>query len=84
MANVKKNNPKVEDVYRFLVQQWTTERIMPSCREIGNVCGIPSTSTVSYYLDKLIADGRISRDSRSRSIVLVGSVGVAPKGQQPK
>ncbi len=45
----------------------------PSIREIGENCGISSTSVVNYYLDQLEKSGYIERDRRiSRGVRLTG------------
>jgi repressor LexA len=46
----------------------------PSIREIGENCGISSTSVVNYYLDQLEKSGHIERDRKiSRGVRLTGS-----------
>lgn len=45
----------------------------PSIREIGENCGISSTSVVNYYLDQLEKTGHIERDRKiSRGVRLSG------------
>jgi repressor LexA len=45
----------------------------PSIREIGENCGISSTSVVNYYLDQLERSGHIERDRRiSRGLRVTG------------
>jgi repressor LexA len=45
----------------------------PSIREIGQNCGISSTSVVNYYLDQLEKSGNIERDRKiSRGVRLTG------------
>ncbi len=45
----------------------------PSIREIGENCGISSTSVVNYYLDQLEKNGYIERDRKiSRGVRLTG------------
>jgi len=49
-------------------------RIPPTIREIGDACGISSTSLVSYYLDELTNAGLIERSGApgsSRNILVV-------------
>jgi len=46
----------------------------PSIREIGESCGISSTSVVNYYLDQLERTGHIERDRKiSRGVRLTGA-----------
>ena len=45
----------------------------PSIREIGENCGISSTSVVNYYLDQLERNGHIERDRKiSRGLRVTG------------
>jgi repressor LexA len=45
----------------------------PSIREIGENCGISSTSVVNYYLDQLEKSGHVERDRKiSRGVRLSG------------
>src|SRR5512142_319619 len=45
----------------------------PSIREIGESCGISSTSVVNYYLDQLERSGHIERDRKiSRGLRVTG------------
>src|SRR5512138_3873948 len=45
----------------------------PSIREIGESCGISSTSVVNYYLDQLERNGHIERDRKiSRGLRVTG------------
>lgn len=55
--------------------------IAPTIREIGDACGVCSTSNVAYYLDKLEAEGSIRRgdSGSSRFIEVVGGAWIAPK-----
>lgn len=52
----------------------------PAIREIGDACGISSTSVVSYHLHRLARDGAIdlSGDGASRAIRLRGARFVVP------
>jgi len=46
----------------------------PSIREIGENCGISSTSVVNYYLDQLEKTGHIERDRKiSRGLRVIGA-----------
>lgn len=55
------------------IRTYTSERgLPPSLREIGAVCGIPSTSTVSYHLDRLAARGYLRRvPGIARGVILL-------------
>jgi repressor LexA len=55
--------------------------VAPSIREIGEACGIPSTSNVKYYLEMLEDEGVIHMDAKSgRTIQVVGGQWVRPEG----
>ncbi len=44
----------------------------PNYREIGDAVGIKSTSNVAYWIDKLVASGRLTKEPRiSRSVRVV-------------
>ena len=51
-----------ERVYRFIVAyKRGQDGNSPTIREIGEACGISSTSVVTYWLKRLVADGLIRR-----------------------
>lgn len=59
-------------ILKYIVEFRAEKGYAPSMREIGKALGIPSTSLISYYLDKLTAAGRIKRDPAvARGIVVV-------------
>jgi SOS-response transcriptional repressor LexA len=66
--------PKERVVFDWLVQYKSGhDGNSPSRREIADGVGIPSTSTVQYYLDRLAAKGWIDYVlEHSRSIEIVG------------
>ena len=45
----------------------------PSFRQIRKACNISSTSMVSFYLDKLVEEGKITLDVGARIISVVGA-----------
>ena len=50
----------------------------PSMRDVGRIAHIASVSTVSKYLDRLQAEGRVKRDRNiNRSIRLVEDIDVS-------
>jgi SOS-response transcriptional repressor LexA len=58
-------------VLRFLRTYTAAHGFPPSMRDIGNECGLVSTSSVGYVLDCLIAKGHISRvPGKPRAIVV--------------
>lgn len=68
-------NPKFSDmtetIYDFIREFITERKISPSLREIADACYI-GHSTVIRHLDKLEADGRITREpNTARSIILL-------------
>lgn len=50
----------------------------PSIREIGENCGISSTSVVNYYLDQLEKSGHIERDRKISRGLRVTGVNASP------
>lgn len=54
----------------------------PAVRELAEITGLASTSTVSYHLDKLEAAGLIKRGeySQARAIRVVGGKWTPPEG----
>ena len=57
----------------------------PSIREIGESCGISSTSVVNYYLDQLEKSGYIERDRKiSRGVRLTGPTPLGDMLRVPK
>ncbi|MFQ6773553.1 MAG: transcriptional repressor LexA [Clostridia bacterium] len=60
-----------ERTYQYIKQYILTNGYPPSMREICKAVGVASTSTVSYYLTQMEADGKIIRNkSKNRSIEL--------------
>jgi repressor LexA len=58
-------------IMEFLKEYIAKKGYAPTFREIGDGCGIVSTSAVSAQLDNLEDSGHISRESwRSRTIVV--------------
>lgn len=63
-------NETLDNVYAFIHNYITQNHVSPSIREIAAGCYI-NVATVIRYLDKLEAQGKISRDLRkARSIRL--------------
>ena len=62
-------------VYKFLRSYHKKHGIAPTFREIGQACGINSTSNVRYHLDLLERAGLIERKPGvARGIVVKGVV----------
>ena len=60
-------NPKPMQVLNF-IQKWTEENgYPPTFREVGVECNIPSTSTVNYYIERLIKFGCIENNLGGKS-----------------
>jgi len=58
----------------FIESYQRKQKHPPSIREIGENCGISSTSVVNYYLDQLERSGHIERDRKiSRGVRLSGA-----------
>lgn len=66
-----KNNYKLKEILEFIADYSKNNAFPPSIREIQNQFGFRSTSTVSYYLRKLEANGDLinkGRKNRALSI----------------
>jgi repressor LexA len=75
MAHKRKPNPRIERAYQFIRGYLAEHGYGPSTREIGDACGISSTSIVDYYLEDLERQGRITRTRGiARSIVLTDRI----------
>ncbi len=63
-----------EKILNFIQEYQRVHKHPPSIREIGENCGISSTSVVNYYLDQLEDKGLIKRDRKiSRGLQVTGS-----------
>jgi repressor LexA len=61
-------------ILEFIENYQRKHKHPPSIREIGENCGISSTSVVNYYLDQLEKSGHIERDRKiSRGVRLSGA-----------
>lgn len=64
-------NERLEELYQYIKDCWHDDRRIPTVREMAKA-QVMSVSTVSDYLSKLQAQGRITRERyKSRSIRLV-------------
>ena len=64
-------NGKASEVLNFIKQYKRQRGVAPSYREIGQACGLASTSVVGYYLAKLEVHRKIVRlKGVSRGILL--------------
>lgn len=63
--------PRQKAILTFVVTFIATHCYSPTIREITDGLGLPSTSHVAYILDRLQADGYLTRQpTLARSIVL--------------
>ena len=63
---------KIDQAYEFIKNYIDQKDYPPTIREIANAVGIKSTSTISYYLQKLEENNKIVKGSyKNRSIQLV-------------
>ena len=70
-------------VLRFIIRyKMAHDGNSPSIREMGDACGVSSTSVVAYNLEKLERAGKIEIDG-SRGIQVVGGRWVPPAEVQP-
>lgn len=69
-------NPKgvtPDDVLEALRAYYLDKGYCPSVRELGDMVGLSSSSSVQHHLQTLVETGRIVRDkSRPRAIRLIG------------
>lgn len=71
----KEESPRVESILLFMADYLKQERRQPTIREIGDNEGISSTSSVNYWLGKLVDYGYITKESgipRSVSLTPAG------------
>jgi repressor LexA len=62
-----------QKILDFIQEYQRKHKHPPSIREIGESCGISSTSVVNYYLDQLERSGHIERDRKiSRGLRVTG------------
>ena len=62
---VKKTSPNYQKVYDYLIAfKIANQGNSPTIREIGDACGVSSTSVVRYYLDGLVKAGLIERNKK--------------------
>src|SRR5581483_7424455 len=62
-----------QKILDFIQEYQRKHKHPPSIREIGENCGISSTSVVNYYLDQLEKTGHIERDRKiSRGLRVTG------------
>ena len=60
----------IERVYDFIVDFALEKGYLPTFREIGKGVGLKSSSSVAYYMNKLVCDRRIEPvDGLSRYVV---------------
>lgn len=57
---------KTDEVKKYLLKCRKTGHLCPTIREIGDACGISSTSVVAYHVDRLIEAGICYRDDNRR------------------
>ena len=75
MKEFRRLSKRQQNMLRFM-QSYTQERgFPPSIREIGEECGIGSTSVVNYNLNKLVDAGYIQRSGKvSRGLRIIRGV----------
>ena len=70
---------KVETILEFIAEFSADNGYPPSIREIQDKFAFKSTSTVSYYLDKLKNDGLITKSGRKNRAINIAKSASAPK-----
>lgn len=70
MSSARTHDP--QDVYHFIWRYHNENHISPTLREIADGCGIGSTNTVTFILNRLQRKGLLRRIPHiSRGIVLM-------------
>ena len=68
-------SPRQQNMLRYMFEYIRDEGYPPSIREIGERCGIASTSVVNYNLNKLVQAGYLQREGRvSRGLRIIGAI----------
>ena len=71
-SETRKGAERCKRIVAFMASCYEANRRPPSIREIGKEIGVPSPGLVSYYLNRLKADGILSRSyNTARSVMLV-------------
>lgn len=71
---MKKGDKRLNEIYEYMQSFIDDNGFPPSVREIGCKFNIKSTSTVHYYIEKLINSGLISQDAnKKRAVTLTRS-----------
>lgn len=71
MANQNKFSPRQRKILRYVWEYWRESGRPPTIREIGEAADIPSTSVVTYNLNKLEGWGYLEREAEvSRGLKL--------------
>lgn len=80
MKSFRKLSRRQQSMMRFMFRYMKAQGYPPSIREIGEACGIASTSVVNYNLNKLVAAGYLERSGKvSRGLRIVGPIpGLSP------
>jgi repressor LexA len=75
---------KHQRILEFIQDYQRKHKHPPSIREIGESCGISSTSVVNYYLDQLEKNGNIERDRKiSRGLRVTGQTPIGEMFRVP-
>ena len=75
---------KHQRILEFIQEYQRKHKHPPSIREIGESCGISSTSVVNYYLDQLEKNGNIERDRKiSRGLRVTGQTPIGEMFRVP-
>ena len=62
----------LDEIMEFIINFALEHGCLPTLREIGDGCGISSTSVVAYNLEVLEGAGRIQMSSQSRAYKVTG------------
>ena len=75
MKSFRQLSKRQQSMMKFMFRYMKAQGYPPTIREIGEACGIASTSVVNYNLNKLVSAGYLERSGKvSRGLRIVGSI----------
>jgi len=75
MKDFKKLSTRQQNIMKFMFRYMEDKGYPPTIREIGEACGINSTSVVNYNLNKLVSAGYLERsDKVSRGLRIIAPI----------
>ncbi len=75
MKSFRKLSKRQQSMMKFMFRYMEEQGYPPTIREIGEACGIASTSVVNYNLNKLVGAGYLERsDKISRGLRIIRAI----------